>query len=301
MKTKILFISLVCLTACIGLKAQEIDKDFTPYGYSKINEDTVLDPAMYAVVYRRSQVAINDATKEKEVVTDTLTLVIGTKWSVFYNAAYDDRYSAWGRGNIKKTRQSKKVIKAWELKTVPIASVQDKLSKGTDFMENNCGEPVAIYTDRLEGRTISCLINYVDNFSYSQNIKEFSGWTLAERQDSVLGHECMEATVHYAGRDYTAWYAPEIPISAGPWKLYGLPGLILKAEDSEGLFQFEAISIESLQRAYITIKDNLSEVKPEAFNKFADKEKSEIEGSFVFEGEFISTVSHPYTYFQMER
>lgn len=283
------------------MKAQEIDKDFTPYGYSEINDDTVLEPALYAVTYRRSQVAINNGTKEKEVVTDTLTLAIGAEWSIFYNATYNARYSAWGRGNIKKMRQSKKVIKAWELKEVPIESVQDKLRGSKDFMENNCGEPVAIYTDRLKGLTISCLISPGDYFRYSQQIDEFSGWTLAEGKDTVLDHECMEAMVHYAGRDYTAWYAPEIPISAGPWKLYGLPGLILKAEDSEGNFRFEAIGIESLERAYITMNDNLSEIKTEAFHKLADKERSDVIGSFVFEGEFISTVSRPYTYIQMER
>jgi len=49
------------------------------------------------------------------------------------------------------------------------------------------------------------------------------------------------------------------------------------------------------------MNDNLSEIKPEAFHKLADKERSDVIGSFVFEGEFISTVSRPYTYIQMER
>lgn len=36
---------------------------------------------------------------------------------------------------------------------------------------------------------------------------------------------------------------PDLPISSGPWKFYGFPGLILKAEDTTGTHRFEAYSL----------------------------------------------------------
>ena len=41
------------------------------------------------------------------------------------------------------------------------------------------------------------------------------------------------------------WFTPDIPVSEGPWKLHGLPGLILQAEDSEHWFSFVCIEIEN--------------------------------------------------------
>lgn len=55
----------------------------------------------------------------------------------------------------------------------------------------------------------------------------------------ILGYDCARATTTFRGRSYTVWFTPEIPIPSGPWKLGGLPGLILKAEDETGAYKFE--------------------------------------------------------------
>jgi GLPGLI family protein len=58
-------------------------------------------------------------------------------------------------------------------------------------------------------------------------------WKLESEERIVGGIPCKKATVRFKGRDYVAWYAPSIPISNGPWKLGGLPGLILEAYDEK--------------------------------------------------------------------
>ena len=58
-------------------------------------------------------------------------------------------------------------------------------------------------------------------------------WTLTEDTLTISGLLCHRATGKIYGKQWTAWYTEEIPSSAGPWKLRGLPGLIVKAEDSE--------------------------------------------------------------------
>lgn len=55
-------------------------------------------------------------------------------------------------------------------------------------------------------------------------------WTLCEERDSVCGYACHRAKARFRGRDWDVWYAPTIPLQAGPWKLSGLPGLIMRAE-----------------------------------------------------------------------
>lgn len=73
-------------------------------------------------------------------------------------------------------------------------------------------------------------------------------WTFSETDTiNVCGYICKKATCKFRGREWTAWYAEELGMDAGPWKLHGLPGLILKAADGLSLIQYEATSIEQDQ------------------------------------------------------
>ena len=56
-------------------------------------------------------------------------------------------------------------------------------------------------------------------------------WEIAEDSvQTILDYECHKATTAFRGRVWTVWYAEDIPVSLGPWKLNGLPGMILQAE-----------------------------------------------------------------------
>lgn len=58
-------------------------------------------------------------------------------------------------------------------------------------------------------------------------------WKVSKEKSEVLGHKVQKATTIFAGREWIAWFAPEIPIQDGPHQFYGLPGLIVKIEDSK--------------------------------------------------------------------
>ena len=63
-------------------------------------------------------------------------------------------------------------------------------------------------------------------------------WTLTDDTLTISGLLCHRATGKLYGKQWTAWYCEDIPSSAGPWKLRGLPGLIIKAEDAECIHCF---------------------------------------------------------------
>ncbi|MDO5607310.1 MAG: GLPGLI family protein [Capnocytophaga sp.] len=67
------------------------------------------------------------------------------------------------------------------------------------------------------------------------------------KKATIMGMECTQAKGSFRGRSYTVWFTPEIPVPFGPWKLGGLPGLILEASDDLGGATFVADKIEKLQ------------------------------------------------------
>lgn len=80
-----------------------------------------------------------------------------------------------------------------------------------------------------------------DNYYYIEGASKIS-WNLTDESDSICGYLCEKAIGEYGGRSWSVWYTSQIPAMYGPWKLCGVPGLVLKAEDADGIFVFEAIS-----------------------------------------------------------
>ncbi len=95
--------------------------------------------------------------------------------------------------------------------------------------------------------------------SYAEPFGEIE-WQLTEETDTFAGFPVTAAVGSYGGREWKAWFTEEIPVAFGPWKLTGLPGLILKAQDSEGLHEFKLISFTKSD-VPLALKKNASTVK----------------------------------------
>ncbi|SDR72402.1 GLPGLI family protein [Christiangramia echinicola] len=63
-------------------------------------------------------------------------------------------------------------------------------------------------------------------------------WKIHEETKKIGDFKVQKATTTFRGRSYEAWFASEIPVKIGPWKLNGLPGLIMEAYDSDGIVRF---------------------------------------------------------------
>ena len=81
------------------------------------------------------------------------------------------------------------------------------------------------------------------DYCYSEKAEQ-TEWRLSDRTDTVCGYRCQVAEGQLNGRQWRVSFSTDIPYPYGPWKLEGLPGLILKAEDSEGLLRWEAVGLE---------------------------------------------------------
>ena len=68
-------------------------------------------------------------------------------------------------------------------------------------------------------------------------------WEMTGEHGTVASFDCQKAECDFRGRRWEAWFTPEIPVSEGPWKLKGLPGLVLYARDTTGQYSFEAVSV----------------------------------------------------------
>lgn len=91
----------------------------------------------------------------------------------------------------------------------------------------------------LEQTTVYDKAGITEMGVYAEPFSELR-WNIGDSTKTILGYECVMATAHYHGRKWTAWFAPEIPLQDGPWKLCGLPGLILEAVEEKGHHSFIA-------------------------------------------------------------
>lgn len=104
------------------------------------------------------------------------------------------------------------------------------------YIYKNTVQKKVIYYDRI-GR---------NHYSY-QEPTELLNWHLLPEKKILNGYNCQKAIVDFAGRHFVAWYATEIPISEGPYKFYGLPGLIVQIYDTKRFYTFELRKITNLK------------------------------------------------------
>lgn len=102
------------------------------------------------------------------------------------------------------------------------------------------------------------LIIDLKNRIYQQSLSVFMGqkaiirsslipisWQeLNEIKVDSMGMLLKKAIGEFGGRKYIVWYAPSLPYSFGPYKLHGLPGLIIEAYTVDGKASFKFISLK---------------------------------------------------------
>lgn len=100
-----------------------------------------------------------------------------------------------------------------------------------------------IFKNHPEGKlTFTHYMPLDDFFTYEEPLNNFN-WKIIDEKTRILGYTVQKATTNYGGRKWIAWFTPDLPINDGPYKFNGLPGLILRVEDSRQHYVFEINSI----------------------------------------------------------
>jgi len=189
-----------------------------------------------------------------------IQLVDTTKWLCTYN--YDLQQDS-------TTRQSVRNVQMYLQIGSHLSKYQSLIKYiGDSMLYHIKGAELSTYANLIAKSAISAMPNMMANYNIFKNYPERGlmiftdyddhkfykveqpmriDWRLDVQKDTIiLGYTCQKAYTTYCGRDYIAWYSPQIPLADGPYKFNGLPGLILKISDTKNHHCFTLTSFKKL-------------------------------------------------------
>lgn len=109
-----------------------------------------------------------------------------------------------------------------------------------------------------------------DVFEYDEPIN--FNWKLQEKYDQINTYKVQLATCEYGGRTWNAWFTKDLPFQDGPYKFYGLPGLILKVSDKDNIYSFVYAGNKKVEEtpnsmSEVFMAGNINKVSKEKFNQ----------------------------------
>lgn len=163
---------------------------------------------------------ISDSTNQKDISKEIMILNVGKEKSYYYSL---DKYISDSTINA----ESKKGLMVMPLPyKISEMNIKDLNNKKVSF-ETKVGD---------------------SKYNVEQNVN--LKWNLLNEFDEILNYKVQKATTEFGGRTWIAWFAKDIPIQDGPYKFYGLPGLILKIEDKTASHKFVLKGIKNIKSPF---------------------------------------------------
>ena len=126
-----------------------------------------------------------------------------------------------------------------------------------------------VYNDYSEKQIILREPLLENNFKVIDN-KVKINWKIVNEFKNIGNLKCQKAYGVFRGRRYIVWFTTTFSVPAGPWKLHGLPGLILEAYDENKEVNFIFKSINSYSKEKIRIPSNKGAITIKEFVKKKD-------------------------------
>ena len=210
---------VIALFATIwALRAQQTIVTYTPDGVKTYDTaeppSELLDTTQFVVSYR---MLYRQRPENEHPMEDLLLLQIGRNVTKFYS------YKTWQTDSLVRVTPPEQVM--------------------ANLGSFHSGVKDILFRDQAAGRLTHTDQIGMDHLLYTEPLPD-CGWELTDGERTILGYACRRAACTFRGRNYEAWYTPEIAVSCGPWKFGGLPGLILAVRDAAGVLELEATGVE---------------------------------------------------------
>jgi len=178
------------------------------------------DTAGYMIHYKFSH--LQDTNKRANPYTENMALFLGKSSSVY--KSYD--------------KQLQDALFKKQVKEAIANSPNGNISIHT----KNTASPLQYYQFPAQKKLFRKESLVINSYLIEETLPVIV-WKISSDTASFGGMHCQKATAHFKGREYTAWFCADMPFQAGPWKLNGLPGVILEAYDAkkEVVFKFDGI------------------------------------------------------------
>ena len=172
---------------------------------------------------------------------------------------------------------------------IPIVTEEPGLSAGV--VQSKGGKAYFLIKD-FKAKTLIQGANVHSKYFLVEDTLSNFVWTITKDKKKILEYTCSKATTSFRGRNYEAWFTEEVPVKNGPWKFCGLPGLIVKVGDTDGVYTFNLVSLnlESADELSLEIPEKYSNDKRVSHREFINRYHKAVED--------LAAQSSSYTDFQ---
>jgi len=108
----------------------------------------------------------------------------------------------------------------------------------------------------------------------TESIPKFN-WILLNGKKKIGNFICNKAGLNFRGRNYTIWYTTEVPTSFGPWKFYGLPGLITSINADDNSIVFDLVSVQFTSKVNISAPNEGEQIQFKEYVAYKEKVTSD--------------------------
>lgn len=223
---------------------------------NKKDENKVIEKLKYTITYQTK--SVRDTTKLDSVgrysyENEDMQLEVGEKVSYFYSATY--------RAYIENLRKS---LDGNNIQIETSSPARGNLSM--DFYRNYpTGK--STYLDKV----------IREKFRITEPLEQPQWDIIADSTKQILNYDCQMARCKFKGRTWTAWFAADIPLDNGPWKLCGLPGLILRAYDAKQQYIFNCVGMKQAKEdENITYSSDFDKYAASTMKEFVDYQRKAI-------------------------